>query len=186
MSNKLNGITSKEEPFTLNISKITTYSGATSFSSRVESFYNVRDSFSGDLGGLADFIKENKEDFIETAEFPSEVHKFLKNLGLENYFQLFKSERIEMRDLKLMKRKDLRDLGLPVGPRVRILNAIGSKTQLNKKLDLGPLKEQTENWIFSPKASSYLQLRPQVETLLDELEVLSSRRHKSPRQFKFN
>ncbi|XP_042407818.1 ankyrin repeat and SAM domain-containing protein 6-like [Zingiber officinale] len=56
------------------------------------------------------------------------VDSFLQSLGLEKYAIAFKVEEIDMTALKHMTDKDLKTIGLPMGPRKKILLALKSKT----------------------------------------------------------
>jgi len=58
-----------------------------------------------------------------TFEDPS-LLDFLKSLGLERFEGNFRRQKISMSDLKLMSGKDLEAMGLPAGPRMRILEAL--------------------------------------------------------------
>ncbi|KAL3631070.1 hypothetical protein CASFOL_024054 [Castilleja foliolosa] len=49
------------------------------------------------------------------------VDSFLRSLGLEKYAILFKVEEVDMYSLKRMTESDLKDLGIPMGPRKKIL-----------------------------------------------------------------
>jgi len=54
----------------------------------------------------------------------SSLLDFLKSLGLERFESTFTGQEVSMSDLKLMSEKDLEALGLPMGPRMRILGAL--------------------------------------------------------------
>ncbi|CAM8985160.1 unnamed protein product [Rhodiola kirilowii] len=64
-------------------------------------------------------IKKNKAD--------TEVDNFLQSLGLEKYLITFKAEEIDMTALVHMSEDDLKALGIPMGPRKKILLALESK-----------------------------------------------------------
>ncbi|KAI3467466.1 hypothetical protein Pfo_024129 [Paulownia fortunei] len=49
------------------------------------------------------------------------VDSFLRSLGLEKYAILFKAEEVDMYSLKRMAERDLKELGIPMGPRKKIL-----------------------------------------------------------------
>ncbi|CAL9184936.1 uncharacterized protein LOC103979362 [Musa acuminata AAA Group] len=55
------------------------------------------------------------------------VDGFLHSLGLEKYLITFQAEEIDMAALKHMNDEDLRALGIPMGPRKKILLALESK-----------------------------------------------------------
>ncbi|GER32306.1 sterile alpha motif domain-containing family protein [Striga asiatica] len=52
------------------------------------------------------------------------VDSFLRSLGLEKYAILFKAEEVDMYSLKRMAERDLKELGIPMGPRKKILLAL--------------------------------------------------------------
>ncbi len=54
-----------------------------------------------------------------------QLRGFLDGLGLADYFDAFAAERIELADLLLLSEADLAELGLPLGPRRRIMRAVG-------------------------------------------------------------
>ncbi|GKV08596.1 hypothetical protein SLEP1_g20208 [Rubroshorea leprosula] len=56
-------------------------------------------------------------------ELPA-VPDFLHSLGLEKYITSFQREEVDMTALKQMGDKDLKDMGLPMGPRKKILRAL--------------------------------------------------------------
>ncbi|EYU29690.1 hypothetical protein ABFS82_12G112200 [Erythranthe guttata] len=52
------------------------------------------------------------------------VDSFLRSLGLEKFAVLFKAEEVDMYSLKRMNERDLKELGIPMGPRKKILLAL--------------------------------------------------------------
>ncbi|XP_047067462.1 serine/arginine repetitive matrix protein 1-like isoform X1 [Lolium rigidum] len=56
-------------------------------------------------------------------EVPLTVTGLLKSLGLEKYVCLFQGEEVDMTALSQMKDGDLKDMGVPMGPRKKILQA---------------------------------------------------------------
>uniref|UniRef100_A0A7N0U5U1 SAM domain-containing protein n=1 Tax=Kalanchoe fedtschenkoi TaxID=63787 RepID=A0A7N0U5U1_KALFE len=55
------------------------------------------------------------------------VDSFLQSLGLEKYLITFKAEEIDMTALVHMSEDDLKALGIPMGPRKKILLALDSR-----------------------------------------------------------
>lgn len=55
---------------------------------------------------------------------PLTVASFLHSLGLGKYIILFQAEEIDMTALKQMRDNDLKELGIPMGPRKKILLAL--------------------------------------------------------------
>ncbi|KQJ83024.1 uncharacterized protein LOC100828653 isoform X2 [Brachypodium distachyon] len=56
-------------------------------------------------------------------EVPLTVTGLLNSLGLEKYVVLFQAEEVDMAALSQMKDSDLKDMGVPMGPRKKILLA---------------------------------------------------------------
>ncbi|KAF7016860.1 hypothetical protein CFC21_030383 [Triticum aestivum] len=56
-------------------------------------------------------------------EVPSTVTGLLNSMGLEKYVVLFQAEEVDMAALSQMKDSDLKDMGVPMGPRKKILLA---------------------------------------------------------------
>ncbi|KAL1550919.1 ankyrin repeat and SAM domain-containing protein 6 [Salvia divinorum] len=52
------------------------------------------------------------------------VDRFLHTLGLEKFTVIFKAEEVDMYSLKRMTERDLKEMGIPMGPRKKILLAL--------------------------------------------------------------
>ncbi|KAM7269350.1 hypothetical protein ACFE04_024847 [Oxalis oulophora] len=72
---------------------------------------------------LPDFIGVVFRGF-DWPEEPQTIDSLLHSLGLGKYAILFKAEEIDMGDLKQMGESDLKELGIPMGPRKKILQAV--------------------------------------------------------------
>lgn len=59
----------------------------------------------------------------------TDLPSWLEELGLGRYSETFASNEIELRDLAHLSEEDLRELGLPMGPRKRILGAFANLEQ---------------------------------------------------------
>lgn len=57
----------------------------------------------------------------------STMERFLQSLGLEKYSIIFKHEEVDMHALRHMGDIDLKELGVPMGPRKKILQALVSR-----------------------------------------------------------
>jgi hypothetical protein len=57
------------------------------------------------------------------------VRTLLHSLGLEKYVITFQVEEVDMAALRYMSDNDLKELGVPMGPRKKILLAIRGKEQ---------------------------------------------------------
>ena len=56
------------------------------------------------------------------------IREWLQAFGLEEYVELFERERIDLATVRHLSDKDLRELGLPLGPRVRLRMAVETLT----------------------------------------------------------
>jgi hypothetical protein len=56
------------------------------------------------------------------------VDNFLTSLGLEKYLLTFQAEEVDMTALVHMSDEDLKALGMPMGPRKKVLLALESRT----------------------------------------------------------
>src|SRR3546814_2497114 len=54
------------------------------------------------------------------------IDSWLTDLGLEQYIEVFRKEEVDLQGLTLLSELDLKDMGLPLGPRKRLLSAIAS------------------------------------------------------------
>lgn len=61
----------------------------------------------------------------------SEITKWLQHLGLEKYADQFRAAEIDLEIVPNLTDADLKELGLPLGPRKKILNAIDSGVNIN-------------------------------------------------------
>src|SRR5262245_64757310 len=52
------------------------------------------------------------------------IRVWLQALGLEEYVELFERERIDLSTVRHLSDADLRELGLPLGPRVKLRTAV--------------------------------------------------------------
>ena len=66
-------------------------------------------------------------------ENDSPLATFLQSLDLIDHIQLLHKEKLDLEALALCEEKDLSDIGLPLGPRKKILNAIQRREALLKK-----------------------------------------------------
>ena len=66
-------------------------------------------------------------------ENDSPLATFLQSLDLIDHIQLLHKEKLDLEALALCEEKDLSDIGLPLGPRKKILNAIQRRQALLKK-----------------------------------------------------
>lgn len=96
------------------------------------------------------------------------INFFLRRLGLEEFEVAFINNQIELEDLPLLKRDDLVDMGIPIGPRNRILSALQSD-----KLE-GPQSSRRESSVYqasprstcSKQSASRLTLREEVQQFI--------------------
>ncbi|ONM16863.1 Sterile alpha motif (SAM) domain-containing protein [Zea mays] len=62
-------------------------------------------------------------------EAPLTVTGLLNSLGLEKYVVLFQAEEVDLSALRQMGESDLKDMGVPMGPRKKILLAVGPQSK---------------------------------------------------------
>ncbi|NWY39969.1 DDHD2 Phospholipase, partial [Sylvia atricapilla] len=82
---------------------------------------------------------ENCAQGSRTASSPGgteEVKEILKKLELSEYCDVFEKEKMDRQALFLCTEKNLKEMGIPLGPRMKILHYISSKTEM--KLWLHP------------------------------------------------
>ena len=61
----------------------------------------------------------------------SEISKWMQTNGLEKYVEVFLDNEVEFADLTQLNQDDLREMGIPLGPRKRLLRLIGELAQSN-------------------------------------------------------
>ncbi|XP_062225852.1 uncharacterized protein LOC133924373 [Phragmites australis] len=66
-------------------------------------------------------------------EAPLTVTALLNSLGLEKYVVLFQAEEVDMAALRQMGERDLKDMGVPMGPRKKILLAVGPRSKQRQR-----------------------------------------------------
>ncbi|RLM73744.1 ankyrin repeat and SAM domain-containing protein 6-like [Panicum miliaceum] len=66
-------------------------------------------------------------------EVPQTVTELLSSLGLEKYLVLFQAEEVDMAALRQMGESDLKDMGVPMGPRKKILLAVGPQSKQRQR-----------------------------------------------------
>lgn len=66
-------------------------------------------------------------------EVPLTVAGLLNSLGLEKYHVLFQAEEVDMAALRQMGESDLKDMGVPMGPRKKILLAVGPQAKQRQR-----------------------------------------------------
>ena len=65
----------------------------------------------------------------------NDIEKWLQQHGLEEHVNIFKEQQIRVSDLPLLTEKDILELGLPLGPRKRLLAAIDKIRHATSKPD---------------------------------------------------
>ncbi|NXK06014.1 DDHD2 Phospholipase, partial [Herpetotheres cachinnans] len=64
-----------------------------------------------------------------------EVKEILKELELSEYCDVFEKEKMDRQALFLCTEKNLKEMGIPLGPRMKILHYIGSKTEMQHEAE---------------------------------------------------
>ena len=76
----------------------------------------------------------------------SDVRAWLEELGLGEYAEAFARERVDLDAARHLTDEDLRDLGLPLGPRKKILAALPAGDHIKDALDTGR-EDSVEFWL---------------------------------------
>ena len=74
----------------------------------------------------------------------SDVARFLDDLGLGAHIEAFHDNEIAFQDLLDLSDADLRELGLPMGPRKRLLRAIAAQAEVNTDTESPALPTEAE------------------------------------------
>ena len=67
----------------------------------------------------------------------SSVAEWLKSHGLERFTQIFEQNEVDLTTLRVLTESDLKELGVPFGPRKRILSLLSEERAVEKLSDLG-------------------------------------------------
>ena len=57
------------------------------------------------------------------------VRQWLKELQLERYTEVFEAEKVDVESLSYIKEDNLEKLGIPLGPRLKILAAVSTQSE---------------------------------------------------------
>lgn len=123
-------------------------------------------------------------------KFPN-ISEFLTHLGLQNSIHIFSRKGLQLSDLQLMDKQDLIELNVPIGPRNRILYALG---KLDNSKELPEESLELTDSLESPKDTArdykhkkrnsysgsgyYSIIKPEVDSFLEELESLRNTRNR--------
>mmetsp|Transcript_19567 Transcript_19567/g.35884 ORF Transcript_19567/g.35884 Transcript_19567/m.35884 type:complete len:300 (+) Transcript_19567:2407-3306(+) len=136
------------------------------------------------LGGDSENIRPNESKLNESVLLKIQRHEldslgaFLKRLGLEDYESVFIDNQISPEDLPLLTREDLADMGIPIGPRNRILNALQAErleTPLSSKRETS-LCQASPGSTSSSKSAVRLQLHQEVQQFISGINSSDKRR----------
>jgi len=124
------------------------------------------------------------------------VREFMYGIGCEEFFDLFQANQISYDDLSFLTKDDLIDMGLPIGPRNRILRALQALSKDSTTPDPPPsklstpvhrsknnpniLKTPPKNKIQEVKSPSQYNLRYEVDVFMKELSGLKINRRQEP------
>ena len=67
----------------------------------------------------------------------SSVAEWLKSYGFERFTQIFEQNEVDLTTLRVLTESDLKELGVPFGPRKRILSLLSEERAVEKLSDLG-------------------------------------------------
>lgn len=124
------------------------------------------------------------------------VREFMYGIGCEEFFDLFQANQISYDDLSFLTKDDLIDMGLPIGPRNRILRALQALSKDSSTPEPQPAKsstpvlrsKNTSNILKTPpktkiqetKSPSQYNLRYEVDVFMKELSGLKTNRKQEP------
>ena len=106
---------------------------ASLFSFENEQQNNVKESSIGSAGSLAEEDSEEMQIPPFNAENFAPVAIFLAGLGMDNYIKTFRDQEIDIETLTLLEDTELKEMGLPLGPRKKIMNAIEERRRVMKE-----------------------------------------------------
>jgi len=103
----------------------------------------------------------------------------MQQIGLERFIPAFQAEEVDLDALSLFEEKDLQDLGLPKGPRVKLLRAVqGIFPSAKGSLQAPPrLEEMEQQLVHVEKQVAHVQ-----EQLVRQLEELAARQQAAEEQ----
>lgn len=67
----------------------------------------------------------------------SSVAEWLKSHGFERFTQIFEQNEVDLTTLRVLTEADFKELGIPFGPRKRILSLLSEERAVEKLSDLG-------------------------------------------------
>lgn len=77
--------------------------------------------------------KVNAPTAPEKSQADTSLDRLLKSLDLEKYSTNFQAEEVDMKALVHMNEEDMKSLGIPMGPRKKILSALASRRKKSSK-----------------------------------------------------
>lgn len=88
------------------------------------------------IGSAGSLEADNEEEPVASSGFSAEafapVAIFLAGLGMQDWIKTFERERIDLEALTLIGDEELKMLGLPLGPRMKVLSAINERRKSMK------------------------------------------------------
>ena len=87
------------------------------------------------IGSAGSLAEDSNEDIIPpfNAENFAPVAIFLAGLGMDNYVKTFREQEIDLETLTLLEDTELKEMGLPLGPRKKIMLAIEERRRAMKE-----------------------------------------------------
>ena len=80
-----------------------------------------------------------------------ELARWLENLGLEKFYSVLVEQEITFGDVSDLTENDLKEMGLPIGPRRRALKAIAVLAERNQEQPSAAIDSET---VDEPKLAS--------------------------------
>uniref|UniRef100_A0A3B3BCA1 DDHD domain containing 2 n=1 Tax=Oryzias melastigma TaxID=30732 RepID=A0A3B3BCA1_ORYME len=128
-------------------------------------FYNsptycqtIVDTVASEINRLYALFKQRHPDFNRAVSlvghslgYSNTLEQILTKLDLKQYLDIFESENLDLESLSLCKDSDLKDLGIPLGPRKKILN---STLQIHNAEDPGELSPEQSRFYRAQSVTS--------------------------------
>ncbi|CAG9311246.1 unnamed protein product [Blepharisma stoltei] len=98
-------------------------------------------------------------------DLQEDLAEFLKTLGIEEYFEVFLKNKIGIEDIENLTKEDLIDMGIPLGPRNKILRAL---QELNKPHEI--YEEKSKDNINTRE-----KLKGEIDSFMNEINDLAKK-----------
>uniref|UniRef100_A0A671Q9T5 Phospholipid phosphatase 5-like n=1 Tax=Sinocyclocheilus anshuiensis TaxID=1608454 RepID=A0A671Q9T5_9TELE len=107
------------------------------------------------------------------------LEEVLKGHGLEEYLSVLHSEQVDMESLMLCSEKDLKDVGIPLGPRKKIMNCV-KKWKVITEIPYSPLFKGAQWFMAEVERFAMYGHAAQNETHSPSLGMRNAHEHQTP------